>query len=168
MPTRTRSAIGPRASKFCSSPSRRASWKRQWRGSARQRSRSAETPLVDLPALEVRRNSDIHFLRPRQVEARHDRDELVNRLVAAEPRVSLALLSDAADMPLLIVVSGIDQGIVGQAEDFAMHRSVERRRVPVLEIRAAAAVDQQRIAGEDHPRATLTQKIAVVIVGMAG
>ena len=70
---------------------------------------------LDLAAFAVCRHRDIHLLGPRQVRARHDRDELLDGLAAAEPRVARLLLPDAADPPLLIIVAGIDEGLVGQA-----------------------------------------------------
>ena len=80
---------------------------------------------------------------PWQVERGHDRDELVEGLAAAEARIALTLLPDAADVPLLIIVPRIHQRVLGKRENLVVDRAVERRRIAVLEIGAAAAVDQQ-------------------------
>ena len=53
----------------------------------------------------------------------------------------------------------------GQREDLASHRPVHRARVALLEIGAAAAADQQAIAGEGH--AAVVEHIGETAVGMA-
>ena len=72
-------------------------------------------------ARKVGRNGDIHLLWPRQGEAVHDCDELVDRLAAAEAWIALPFLTDAADAPLLIIVAGVDQRVVRQGEDLVVH-----------------------------------------------
>ena len=72
-------------------------------------------------------------------------------LPAPKSRVPGALLADRADPALIIVVAGIDQCVVGQAEDLVVHRLVERHRAAALEVGPPAAVDQQGVAG--HHRA---------------
>lgn len=121
---------------------------------------------MDLTALAVCRHRDVHLLWPGQVETRHDRDELVEALAASEAWVALKLLVDAADMPLLIIVTGIDERVAGKAENLLMDRPVQGRRVAVLKIGSAAAIDQERIARK-HPAGIASfKKVAVVIVGV--
>src|SRR5690348_15054639 len=110
-----------------------------------------EPPLraLDLAASTVGGDGDVHPFRPWQVEPVHDRDELVEAPAAAEARVARFLLPDGADSALLIVVAGIDERVVRQRKDLLLDRTVERRGVAILEVGAAAAVDHQRIAGED-------------------
>ena len=77
---------------------------------------------LDFAALAVGWNRDIHLLGPRQVKRTHDRDKFLDALAAAEPRVAGALLADAADPPLLIVVTRIDQRVVRQREELVGER----------------------------------------------
>ncbi len=54
--------------------------------------------------------------------------------------------------------------VVGQPQQLAEHRLVLRARVAVLEVGAAGAADQQRVAGED----AVAHHEAVGVVGVAG
>jgi hypothetical protein len=78
-------------------------------------------------------------------------------------RVEGALFADGAHRVALIVVRRIDQCLVRQLQQAPEQRLVLRARVAVLEIGAAGAADQQRIAGEH----AVGQEIAVGIVGVA-
>ena len=54
-----------------------------------------------------------------------------------------------ADRVALVIVAGVDQRLVGQREKLVEERVVLLERVAVLEVGAAGAPDQQRIAGKD-------------------
>lgn len=69
---------------------------------------------------------------------------------------------------LVLVVSRIDQRVVGQREGAAVDRAIKRRRIPALQVRADATVDQQRIAGEDAPHSEKRHEIAVVGIRVHG
>ena len=60
----------------------------------------------------------------------------------------MLLLADGRDGLALVVVGGIDQRFVRQFHQLVEDRIVLRARVAVLEIGAAGAADQQRVAGE--------------------
>ncbi len=47
-------------------------------------------------------------------------------------------------------MAGEKRAALGQRKDLAAHRAEQRLRVALLKVRAAAAADQQRIAGKGH------------------
>ena len=79
----------------------------------------------------------------RQVEVVHVADEVVLADLAAQARIELPLLGDAGDGEAAVVVRRIEQAGLRQREDLAVHRAVQRVRVALLEVGAAAAADQQ-------------------------
>src|SRR5438094_3455355 len=81
---------------------------------------------------------------------RHVADEvfLADRLGKA--RVVELLLAHARQREAAIVVAGVDQALIGEREDLAAHRAVERARIAVLEVGAAAAANEKRIARERY------------------
>ena len=81
-----------------------------------------------------------------------------------EPRIEALLLADGGHRVALVVVRGIDQRLVGQLQQPVENRIVLRARIAVLEIGAAGAADQQRVAGENP----VGHHEAVGIVGVAG
>ena len=101
------------------------------------------------PTLAVAGHGMVDELRVRQIEPGHDGDKRLERAFAAESRVARPLLADRRHAALLVVVRREDEAVVGQREELVVHAAVERHRVAVLEIGAPAAVDQQRVAGED-------------------
>ena len=87
-------------------------------------------------------------------ERRHQRG--VFRGVAHfQARVETLLLADGADNIALVVVPGKDQRLVRQTQK-ALQALALGARVAVLEVGAAGAADQQRVAGE-HPVASTKQ-----------
>ena len=60
----------------------------------------------------------------------------------------------------------IEQAGLGQREDARAHRAVERARIALLEVGAAAAADQQAVAGEGH--ALVVEHVGQAAVGVAG
>ena len=107
-------------------------------------------PRLGLAALQVRRHRDVHELGMRQPEVLHVADEVALADVAAEARIEAALLGDARHREAAVVVRGIEQARRRQRQDLALHRAVHRARVALLEVGAAAAADQQAVAGERH------------------
>ena len=87
---------------------------------------------------------------------------------AAKPRIAIPLLAHAADVPLLIIVTGIDQSVAGQREELVVNGSVKRGRVAVLEVGSAAAVDEQGVASEHASGASIANEITMVIVRVTG
>jgi hypothetical protein len=73
-----------------------------------------------------------------------------SRRGAAEPRIEAPLLGHRGDGEAAVIMRRIEQALLGQGEDLLLHRAVHRRGVAALEIGAAAAADQQAIAGEGH------------------
>src|SRR5450756_3091677 len=100
-------------------------------------------------ALFIARHGIIDELGIRQLERLHDGDEFGKAAAAAEAGVALALLRDGRDPAFVVVVGGIDQQIVGQGEKLVVDAAVKQRGVAVLEVGAAASVDQQRVSGEN-------------------
>ena len=122
--------------------------------------------LLRLAALEIRRHGDVHLLRMRQAEVGHVADEVVLADRLGKPRVVELLLADAGDGEAAVVVAGIDQAAIGQREDLAAHRAVQRARVALLEIGAPAAADEERIAGERHR--AVVEHVGGAAAGVAG
>jgi hypothetical protein len=83
-----------------------------------------------------------------QVEAVHQRHVLIERLYL-QARVERLLFADCGDSLALVVVRRENHRLVGQFHELVEDRIVLRARVAVLEIGAAGAADQQRVAGED-------------------
>ncbi len=108
-------------------------------------------------------HGDVHHLRVRQVELAHEVDVLVDGL-HLQAWVEALLLADGRDRLALVVVGRVDQRLLGQLEKLVEQRVVLRPCAAVLEIRAARAADEQRVAGE---HAILHQE-AVAVVGVAG
>ena len=105
----------------------------------------------------------IHHLRVGQVEAVHQRHIVVDRF-HLQARIERLLLADSGDRVALVVVRRKHQRVVRQPQQLVEDRVVLRARIAVLEIGAAGAADQQRVAGE-HP---VAHAEAVGIVGVAG
>ena len=110
----------------------------------------------------VRRHGDVHHLRIGQVEARHQRG-IFRGVSHLKARVVTLLLADGADRVALVVVAGKDQRFLGQAQE-ALQALVLGARVAILEVGAAGAADEQRVAGEDP----VAEGEAIGIVGVAG
>ena len=102
-------------------------------------------------------------LRIRQIQIAHQLDIFVDR-AHLQPRIEALFLADGGDGVALVVMGGKYHGFIGQLQQPAENGIVLRPRAAVLEIGAAGAADQQRIAGED----AVAHQIAVGIVGMAG
>ena len=69
-----------------------------------------------------------------------------------QARIERLLLADGADGVALVVVRRKDHRLVRQLQELAEDRLVLRARIAVLEIRAAGAADEQRVAGEHAVR----------------
>ena len=130
---------------------------------ALQRPAAPRDLLLRHADLHVGRHRDVHHLRVRQFQVVHQRDIVVDRL-HLQARIVALLLADGGDGVALVVVRREDQRLVGQAQQLAEQRFVLRARVAVLEIGAAGAADQQRVAGEH----AVAHQEAVGIVGVAG
>jgi hypothetical protein len=118
--------------------------------SAQLTRRAAHFPVAagDQTELLIGRHGHVDQLWPGQVQAAHHHDELV-ACTTRHPAVGGALLTDRGLGAALVVMRRIDTRVVGQAEEFLRQAVEQRARIAGLEIGAAAAVDQQRIAGED-------------------
>ena len=77
----------------------------------------------------------------------HQLDIFIGRF-DLQARVVSALLAYGADRIALIVMRWIDLGRVGESQKPIEDRLILRPGVAVLEVGAAGAADQQRIAGE--------------------
>ena len=113
--------------------------------------------------MHVGRHRHVHHLRIGQFQIVHQLDIFVDRF-HLEPRIEPLLLADGRDRVAFVVVGRIDHGLVGQLEQLVEQRFVLRARVAVLEIGAAGAADQERIAGED----AVGPQERIGIVGVAG
>mmetsp|Transcript_122823 Transcript_122823/g.352764 ORF Transcript_122823/g.352764 Transcript_122823/m.352764 type:complete len:208 (+) Transcript_122823:196-819(+) len=119
----------------------------------RRHARRAQTPCP--PSIlnathQVPRDRLVDFLRVRQLQVGHELDELV--AILGQSRVEALLFIHSGGVALLVVVARVHDGVARQAEDLRVHRVVKLAGVALLEVRAAATPDQQRIAGEDHAR----------------
>ena len=99
-----------------------------------------------------------------ELEAVHQRDEVLQRALAAQAGIARLLLADGADAALLVVVRRIDQGVVVEGKKLAAYRVIQRGRVAALEVGAAAGLDQQRVAGVQPAGVGIGE----VVVGVAG
>ncbi len=115
------------------------------------------------PDMHVGGHRHVHHLRIGQLQIAHQLDIFVHRLYL-QPRIEALFLADGGDGVALVVMGGKHQGFIGQLQQPVEDRIVLRPRAAVLEIGAAGAADQKRIAGEN---AVAHQK-TVGIVGMAG
>ena len=93
----------------------------------------------------------------------HQCDVVVHRF-HLEARIVTLLLADGGDRVAFVVVRGKHHRLVRQSQKFAEDRLVLRACVAVLEIGAAGAADEQRVAGEH----AVAHEETVGIVGMAG
>ncbi len=128
-----------------------------------ERPAAARDFLLRQPDLHVGRHGDVHHLRVRQFQVGHQRDIVVDRL-DLQARIVALLLADGGHGVAFVVVRREHQGLVGQPQQLAEQRFILRARVAVLEIGAAGAADQQRVAGEH----AVAHQEAVGIVGVAG
>src|SRR4249920_2316729 len=101
----------------------------------------------------------------REAEVLHVADEVLLADRLAEARVVELLLAYAGGGEAAVIVRGIDRAGVGQREDAPAHRAEQRVRVALLEVGAAAAADQQRVAGEGHR--VVVENIGQAAAGMA-
>ena len=85
--------------------------------------------------------------------------------VTADPGVELLFLANAAAGATLVVMGRIHRTIIRQAEQLFGNGVEQRAGVALLEVAAAAAADQQGVAGEDH--GLVGQHITHATVGMA-
>ena len=102
-------------------------------------------------------------LRIGQLQIAHQLDIFVDR-AHLQPRIEALLLADGGDGVALVVMGRENHGLVGQLQQPVEDRIILRPRAAVLEIGAAGAADQERIAGED----AVAHQVAVGIVGVAG
>ena len=114
------------------------------------------------PDVQVGGDRDVHHLRVREVQVVHHVDVLFDRL-HLKARVARLLLADGADGVALVVVGGVDEGVVGELEQALEQGVVLGARVAVLEVGASGAPDEQGIAGED----ALAEHEAQGVVGVA-
>ena len=122
--------------------------------------------LLRLSAVHVGRDGDVHLLRMGQAEVLHVADEVLLADRLPEARVVQLLLADAGDGQAAVVMPGIDQAALRQREDLLAHRAEQRARVAILEVGAAAAADEERIAGERHR--AVVEHVAHAAAGVAG
>ena len=113
--------------------------------------------------MHVGRHRHVHHLRIRQFQIVHQIDVFIDRF-DLEPRIEEFFLADGRDGVALVVVGRIDQRLVGQLHQLVEDGIVLRARIAVLEIGAAGAADQQRVAGEN----AVGQQERVGVVGVAG
>ena len=118
----------------------------------RDRPAFARDLLLVQTDMHVGRHRHVHHLRIGQLQIVHQIDIFVDRF-DPEPRIEQLFLADGRDGIALVVVRRIDQRLVGQLQQLAEDRIVLRARIAVLEIGAAGAADEQRVAGE-HPVAS--------------
>lgn|GEM_PF-4398444 len=67
---------------------------------------------------------------------------------------------------MLIVVSRVDEGVVGKGENLAVDRAVKDVRAAILEVRATAPVDEQGVARKDPCLTALLEQLAMMCVGV--
>ena len=113
--------------------------------------------------MHVGRHRHIHHLRIGQFQIAHQLDVFIDR-AHLQPRIEALFLADGGDRIALIVMGGKYHGFIRQFQQPAEDRFILRPRAAVLEIGAAGAADQKRIAGK-YP---IAHQIAVGIIGMAG
>ena len=117
-------------------------------------------------AFEVGGHRDIDLLWVGQPQVFHIAGKIAFADLAAETRVEAALLADAGDRQPAIVVGGIEQARIGQAEDLLAHRVEHGARITLLKVGPPAAPDHQAIAGEGH--AAIVEHIGQATAGVAG
>ena len=114
------------------------------------------------PLMDVGGNGDVHHLRIGQMQAFHQL-RIVVGVANLKARIEALFLADRADRVAFVIVRGKDQRLFRQPHQ-ALQALVLGAGIAVLEIGAAGAADEQRVAGE-HPIAEME---AVGIVGVAG
>ena len=127
-----------------------------------KRPASARHILLMQPLTDVGGNRNIHHFRVGQVEARHQRRILIG-VANLKARIEALFLADGADGVALVVVRGEDERLFGQPHE-ALQALVLGAGIAVLEVGAAGAADQERIAGEH----AVAEMKAIGIVGVAG
>lgn len=75
---------------------------------------------------------------------------LSRRRRRSAPRVERLLLRDRGGRPALVVVRRVHDRLRGQREDLRVHAVEQPPGVPLLEVGAPAAADEQRVASEGH------------------
>ena len=113
--------------------------------------------------MHVGRHRHVHHLRVGKLQLAHQVDVFVDRLYL-QPRIEAFLLADGGDRIAFVVVGGVYERLFRQLQQFSEDRVVLRARVAVLEIGAAGAANEKRVAGED----AVAHQEAVGIVGVAG
>ena len=98
--------------------------------------------------LQIARYSVINEFRIRQIQIGHDVSELVLRALMTKTRVTLFLLSYRRNTPALIVVRRIHEGVIRQLKQFFSDAFIQGIGIAILKVRAAAAIDQQRVASQ--------------------
>jgi hypothetical protein len=93
----------------------------------------------------------------RQAQVVHVADEVGLVGVAAEARVVAPLLGHAGDRDAAVVVRRVEQAVGGQRQELLVHRAEQALGAALLEVGAAAAADQQRVAGEGHRSSSSTK-----------
>ncbi len=113
--------------------------------------------------MDVGGDGDVHHFGVGQVEVVHQLGIFLDRF-DLQARVEAFFLADGGDRVALVVMGGEEQRFLRQAEQLVEDRVILGAGIAVLEIGAAGAADEQRVAGED----AVAHQVGIGIVRMAG
>ena len=115
------------------------------------------------PDMHVGGHRHVHHLRIGQLQIGHQLDIFVDRAYL-QARIVAFLLTDGGNGIALVVMGGEYHGFLRQLQEPVEDRFILCARRSVLEIGAAGAADQERVAGED----AVAHQVTIGIVGVAG
>jgi len=91
-----------------------------------------------------------HLFGMRQAEVGHVTDEILFASRAADAGVVLLFFADGARGAPQVVMSGIDDAVVGEREELLSNRAEQQVCVALLKVGASCAAHEQRVSGEHH------------------
>ena len=101
-------------------------------------------------AFEIGGHGRIQLLGMGELEVVHIARKIALAELATATRIETLFLADARHRQAAIIVRGIKQTALRQREQRAVDGAIHGARIALLEIGAAAAADEQAIAGERH------------------
>ena len=98
-----------------------------------------------ISAFQIGRHGHVDLLGIGQVKIGHDLLEFGKRNIVIQAGIACAFLHDRRNAATRIIMSWIDQRVFREGEQLFADRPVKGFGIAVLEIGAAAAIDQQRV-----------------------
>lgn len=85
----------------------------------------------------------------RKVQVRHDVPEFIESFTLAQAGIALLFLCDRGHEAFLVIVRGVDQGLVRPGEQLFGDASVKGIRIAILEVGPITPSDKQGFDGKD-------------------